>query len=191
MKIYCKDQNSKFNQHLNFLKTKEVIDYDQAQLKEKTTTITVDTHRNFDQLDLDFLFDYQIFPDNMMSFKTQWAQEKRKMRVNDTIVQQIYLPPNRILSKKIIIGVRINEIIDQSYKKGFSYETLEGHDEKGTSTITVEQLDNSIIFKIHTYSTPGNILTKILEPFFTIPYQKFSTTSALKHVKKQLENNSK
>ncbi|UOK42108.1 MULTISPECIES: DUF1990 family protein [Flavobacterium] len=162
--------------------------YNKARLKEKTTTVSIKTTKKFDELDLNFLFDYQIFPDNIMTFKTQWTDEKRKMEINDTIAQQVYIPPIKSFSQKIIFGVRINEIIDQINKKGFSYETLEGHVEKGVSTFTIEQLNDKLIFKIKTYSTPGNILTKLVGPFFSVPYQIFCTKTALKHVKQQLEN---
>lgn len=73
-------------------------------------------------------------------------------------------------------------------KKGFSYETLEGHVEKGISTFTVEQLVNKIVFKVQTYSTPGNTWVNLLGPVFSIPYQTFCTKTALKNVKRQLEN---
>ena len=138
-------------------------------------------------MNLDFLFDYKIFPDNIMTYKTQWADENRKMKIGDTIAQQVYIPPTKIFSQKNIFGVRINEIINQVHKKGFSYETLEGHVEKGVSTFTVEQLNDNIIFKVQTFSSPGNILTKILGPVFSIPYQTFCTKSALNNVKSQLE----
>jgi uncharacterized protein (UPF0548 family) len=123
-----------------------------------------------------------------MTFKNQWAEENRKMRVGDTIIQQVFIPPTKTFSQKIIFGVRINEIIDHSDRKGFSYETLEGHVEKGISTFTVELLDNKLIFKVQTYSTPGNLLTKLLGPIFSVPYQTLCTTTALKNVKRQLEN---
>ena len=187
MKIYLLDQKNKFNQHLNFLKTKKVMDFDKSRLTENITTIEIDTNKKIDQLNLDFLFDYKIFPDNIMTFKTQWSEDKRKMNVGDTIAQQVYIPPTMTFSQKIIFGVRVTEIIDQFDKKGFSYETLEGHVEKGISTFTVEQIDNKVIFKIQTYSTPGNFLTKLLGPIFSIPYQKFCTKSALNNIKKQLE----
>lgn len=168
--------------------TKKVMDYDKSRLTEKITTINIDTNKKIDQLNLNFLFDYKIFPDNIMTFKNEWREQSRKMKIGDTIAQQVYIPPTRTFSQKIIFGVRINEIIDQGDKKGFSYETLEGHVEKGLSTFTVEQLDNKIIFKVQTYSTPGNILTKILGPFFSIPYQTFCTKTALNNVKRQLES---
>ena len=188
MKIYLSDQKNKFKQHLDFLKTKIVMDYDKSRLKEKITTIDINTTKNIDQLNLDFLFDYQIFPDNIMTFKNEWTDQSRKMKTGDTIAQQVYIPPTKIISQKIIFGVRINEIIDQTYKKGFSYETLEGHVEKGVSTFTVEQVDNKIVFKIQTFSTPENIFAKLLSPVFSIPYQTFCTKTALNNVKRQLEN---
>ncbi len=188
MKIYLTDQKNKFKQHLDFLKSKKVMDYDISRLTKKITTMDIETSKNFEQLKLDFLFDYQIFPDNIMTFQNQWTDENRKIKVGDTIAQQVYIPPTKTFSQKIIFGVRINEIIDQADRKGFSYETLEGHVEKGISTFTVEQLDNKIVFKVQTYSTPGNILTKLLGPIFSVPYQNFCTKAALKNVKRQLEN---
>lgn len=187
MKIYLTDQKSKFKQHLDFLKTKEVMTYDKTRLTQKVTVIDLSTTKKIGQLNLDFLFDYQIFPDNIMTSKTQWADENRKMKVGDTVVQQVFIPPNKTLSQKIIFGVRINEVIDQADKKGFSYETLEGHVEKGVSTFSVEQRDNNMIFKILTFSAPGNSLTKLLGPVFSVPYQTFCTKAALKNVKGRIE----
>ena len=163
------------------------MDYDVSQLTNNISTIEIDTTKKIVQLNLDFLFDYQIFPDNIMTFKNEWTDQSRKMKIGDTIAQQVYIPPTRTFSQKIIFGVRINKIIDQADKKGFSYETLEGHVEKGVSIFTVEQLNNKIVFKIQTYSTPGNILTKLLGPIFSVPYQTFCTKTALKNVKRQLE----
>ncbi len=163
------------------------MDYDKSRLTNKISTIDIDTTKKLDQLNLDFLFDYQIFPDNIMIFNREWTDQSRKMKIGDTIAQQVYIPPTRTFSQKIIFGVRVNEIIDQADKKGFSYETLEGHVEKGVSIFTVEQLDNKVIFKVQTYSTPGNVLTKLLGPVFSVPYQTFCTKTALKNVKRQLE----
>lgn len=163
------------------------MSYDKNRLTEKITTIEINTNKKIDQLNLTFLFDYNIFPENIMAFKNEWTDQSRKMKIGDTIAQQVYIPPTRTFSQKIIFGVRINEIIDLSDKKGFSYETLEGHVEKGVSTFTVEQRDNKIFFKIQTYSAQGNILTKILGPIFSVPYQTYCTLAALRNVKRQLE----
>jgi hypothetical protein len=187
VRIYLTDQKNKFKKHLDFLKTKKVMDYEKSRLIEKISTIDINTSKKIEHLNLDFLFDYQIFPDNIMTYKSEWTVENRKMKIGDTIAQQVFIPPTKIFSQKIIFGVRINEIIDQSDKRGFSYETLEGHVEKGISTFTVEYLDNKLIFKIQTYSTPGNFLTKLLGPFFSVPYQTFCTKAAFNNVKRQLE----
>lgn len=188
MKIYLRDQQHKFKEHLDYLKTKKVMDYVKSRLTEKITIIDIDTTKKIDQLNLDFLFDYNIFPDNIITFKSQWSEENRKITIGDTIAQQVYLPPTKTFSQKIIFGVRVKEIIDQADKKGFSYETLEGHVERGISIFTLEQLDHKLIFKIQTYSKPGNILTKLLGPIFSVPYQTFCTKTALKNVRRQLEN---
>lgn len=187
MKIYLTDQKNKFKQHLDFLKGKHVMKYDKSRLTEKTTTINIDTTKQLEQLNLDVLFDYKIFPDHVMTSISEWSDEKRKMKVGDTIAQQVYIPPTKVFSQKILFGVRINEIINQANKKGFSYETLDGHVEKGMSTFTLEQLDHQMIFKIQTYSTPGNVLTTLLGPIFSVPYQTFCTKTALNHVKRELE----
>ena len=162
--------------------------YDKTRLVKKVTTISLSTTKTISELDLTFLFNYQIFPDNIMAFKTQWQDENREMKVGDTIVQQACLPPVKAFSQKIIFGVRINEIINLPNKKGFSYETLEGHVEKGISIFTIEQLNDELIFKIQTYSTPGNFLTRLLGPVFSVPYQTFCTMKALQHVKRQIEH---
>jgi len=162
--------------------------YDTTRLVKKVTTINLITTKTISELDLTFLFNYQIFPDNIMAFKTQWQDENRKMKVGDTIVQQACIPPLKAFSQKIIFGVRISEIINLPNKKGFSYETLEGHVEKGISIFTIEQLNDERIFKIQTYSTPGNFLTRLLGPVFSVPYQTFCTRKALRHVKRQIEH---
>lgn len=187
MRIYLIDQSPKLVQHLDVLKTTKVMPYDKDELKEVISTIVIDTAKKLAELNLDFLFDYQIFPPHIMAFKTQWAVEKRVMQVGDTIAQQVYIPPTKVVSQKIVFGVRINQLINQPNKIGFSYETPEGHVEKGVSTFTVEEIDDKIVFKIHTYSKPGNLLATLLGPIFSTPYQAYCTNAALENVKEQLQ----
>ncbi|HEY1038169.1 MAG TPA: DUF1990 family protein, partial [Bacteroidia bacterium] len=149
--------------------------------------IKLTTTKTFEQLDLSFFFNYNIFPDNILIFETQWNLENRKMKEGDTIVQQVYIPPVKTISQKLIFGVRIKEIINEPNKKGFSYETLEGHVEKGISVFTVEQENSELIFKIHTWSAPGNLLAQMLGPVFSRPYQRFCTKKALQYGKMQIE----
>lgn len=187
MDIYLSDQRKNFKKHLDLLKNREVMEYDKSKLVKKVATIDMVTHKKFDELNLDFLFDYQVFPDIIMSYMTQWSEENRKMKIGDTIMQQVFIPPIKKWSQKIVFGVRVNEIIDQVNKRGFSYETLEGHVERGISTFTIEQMEDKLIFKIQTYSKPGNMLATLIGPVFSIPYQAFCTKKALKNVKRQIE----
>ena len=123
-----------------------------------------------------------------MAYLTQWNHEQRTIKKGDTIMQQVFIPPNRYISQKIIFGVRIKEIIDEQNRVGYSYETLKGHVEKGISTFTIEKTgDEQTVFRIHTYSAPANLLTKLLGPVFSIPYQTYCTRKALQNVKKIIE----
>ncbi len=114
---------------------------------------------------------------------------RKEMQIGDTIVQQAFIPPSRYFSQKIIFGVRINKIFNDPTKVGYSYETIKGHVEMGISTFTIEKImNNKTIFKIHTFSKPGNQLIQLVGPFFSVPYQIFCTKQGLKNVKRQLEN---
>lgn len=186
MKIYLTDQAGNFKDLLAELTTKPTMKFDKTKLKEKITTIDIKTDKMLEALNLDFLFDYKIFPSSILTFLTQWAQENRKMRIGDTILQQVFIPPTKVLSQKIIFGVRVNKIIDEADKKGFSYETIEGHVEKGESTFTFERSDQGLVFKIKTFSEPGNILTRLVGPVFTVPYQAYCTRRALENVKNHI-----
>ena len=164
--------------------------YDVSRLKQKVSSIVISSQHSFENINLQFLFDYKIFPSNILTFLTQWENEKRKMKAGDAIVQQVFIPPTKIFSQKLIFGVRIKEIIDEKSRKSFSYETLEGHVEKGISTFTVEEVEGKIVFKINTFSGAGNLLSKLMAPVFSIPYQTFCTKKALENCRKQLENRS-
>jgi uncharacterized protein (UPF0548 family) len=186
MKLYLTDQVERFQRLLTDLIGRPTMTFDKGKLTEKVSTINISTDKSLKQINLDFLFDYKIFPSDIMKFQTQWEQGKRKMKIGDTILQQATIPPTKFLSQKIIFGVRVNNIIDEDERKGFSYVTIEGHVEKGESTFTVEQSGQGLIFRIKTFSEPGNLLTKLVGPIFTVPYQAYCTRRALENVKKQI-----
>ena len=186
MKIYLKNQKLKFKIHLELFKKQKVIEYKKESLNEKVSTIEIDCE--FSNIDLDFFYDYNIFPSHIISYLSEWNKEKRKMKIGDTIIQQAFLPPIKSFSQKVIFAVRINEIIDEPNKKGFSYETIKGHVEKGISIFTIEEITGKSIFKIHTFSKPGNFFTSLIDPIFSTPYQTFCTKKALNNVKRKIEN---
>lgn len=185
MKIYLTDQTEKFAFHLSDLQLKPAILYQKSELVEKTYSVRLAT--DFSKIDFDFFFNYNIFPENILTHYTQWQAEGRGMAVGDTILQQVYLPPVKAFSQKIIFGVRICEVANTDEKKEFSYETLEGHVEKGISTFTIERSGDASVFRIHTFSNPGHLLSRILGPVFSVPYQAYCTRAALKYVRTQTE----
>ena len=179
-------RNQQLENYLKGFQEKQVIPYDKLHLKEQISRIELfDESIDFSQLDYDALMCYHVFPSNIMRFITQWEHENRSMRIGDVIVQQIHFPPMVNAPLKMIMAVRISEIIDEPKRKGFSYETLEGHVEKGISTFTLEQTTTGIHFQISTFSTPGNRLLRWLAPIFTVPYQCFCTRAALRNVKQK------
>lgn len=185
MHIFLADRQPYFSQHLAALKNKPVMKYDRSRLKEKITTFTLQTATPLSDLDAAPLFDYRIFPEHVLTALTEWQQEGREMRVGDTIVQQVHLPPLRRFSFKLVFGVRICAVIDEPNRIGFSYETLEGHAERGISTFTLEQEGGIAVFRIHTFSEPGNRWLKMLS-FLTVPYQRYCTKAAGKHLVRRL-----
>jgi uncharacterized protein (UPF0548 family) len=188
MRIYLTDQTNRLNEHLEVLRQIPLMPYEKNKLVEKNSSIPVNTDKEFSELDTEPLFDYRIFPLDIMTALTEWESKKRKIQVGDTIVQQVFIPPFLKLSQKIVFGVRIKEVFSEQTRVGFSYETLQGHVEKGISTFTIEKTaEGNTIFRIHTFSAPGTYLSRIVAPVFSIPYQAFCTRQALMHVKRQLE----
>ena len=182
MSIYFKDQNDSFPKHLNRLKKQELISYNKESLEHKTSTRFI--NRPFSSIQFDDFFNYQIFPESILKPYPEWVDENRKILVGDTIVQQIQLPPINV-SVKMILGVRISSTIDSITCKSFSYETIEGHLEKGISKFTLEPYNEGSIFKIETYSEPTLPILKAFKPF-SILYQSYCTKSALQNTASKL-----
>ena len=186
MKFYVTDQSFQFEKLLEELKSLAVMTFEKKNLVEKISSVKIDSRKKIDELDLAFFFDYQIFPKTIMKYQTQWELEKRSMRVGDTVLQQVNILPFTFFPK-IIFGARITSIIAERGRKGFSYTTLEGHAEKGESIFVMEQTDEGIQFRIRTFSVPGNWLTRILAPIFSVPYQSYCTRKATKNVRQQMK----
>ena len=123
MKLYITLQDCNLETHLKNLIKSPVMYYNKKSLPEKITTIKINSKKSLKELDLGFLYEYKIFPQHIMTYKTQWSVEKRNIQIGDTIVQQVFLPPTKVFSQKIIFGVRINSVINEPGRKGFSYET--------------------------------------------------------------------
>lgn len=181
--------DSPLDQRLSEFKKIPVMPYEIQRLRHDVSCVRIRTNDPVDRLNLHFFFDYRIFPQSIMTYRTEWRLENREMRVGDTVVQQVALPPGR-RSLKMVFGVRICEIISETTRRGFVYETLEGHAEKGRSSFTIETGGDGILFKIETFSRPGNAASCLMSPFLTRPYQSYCTRRALENVRNQIENSS-
>ncbi|MBC7389178.1 MAG: DUF1990 family protein [Opitutaceae bacterium] len=178
-KIFFSNQHEHFVEHLTELKNSKIIPYQKAFIKHKISRQVI--NRNFSDLSFENFFSYNIFPSSILTAYGQWEAERRTMQLGDTIVQQINIPPFNRLSQKLIVGVRIKEVFNSDGCKGFSYETLRGHVEKGISTFRIEPQKSSSAFTIETYSAPAMPLLKLFGPFSSL-YQDYCTNKALKNV---------
>lgn len=169
------------------MKSLPVEPYDISKLKKKNTFISIPCEKELQDLSFNFIFNYNIFPSNILNFCTEWQNSNNNMQCGDTIVQQIYFPPFKSFSQKIIVGVRIKEIFKSNNLVGFSYETIEGHIEKGISTFKISKLNDNIIFSISTYSKANNFILDLMSPFFSSPYQNYCTKKALKNMVQEFQ----
>lgn len=177
MKVFTTDQKSNLPNYLECFKSYAAIKYTKDTLKHKTSTAIIQCS-SFATLSFNNFFNYKIFPPNILQAYPQWVHENREMKVNDVIVQQIQVPPCISFSQKVIMGVRIKEVFHSNTYQGFSYETLEGHVEKGISTFKVELNSNILTFTIETYSAPNNLILSMLQPLTSL-YQDYCTKKAL------------
>ena len=182
MKVYLTEQEPHFRYHLEELKSKSIIPYNINSLNHKVNSKTISINSDLSLVNNISFFDYNLFPKNILKAYPQWRNENRKMQINDTIVQEIYVPPVNGLSLKILTGVRIKDIFLSDAVKGYSYETLHGHIEKGISIFKITTDRNIVSFTIETYSKPAISVVNIFS-HFTSKYQDYCTTQALQHTK--------
>jgi uncharacterized protein (UPF0548 family) len=189
MKIFFSKQNRRFPKHLAELRRKGVMSYKTDSLPHDITGTTINAPwERVRETVAARLLNYEVFPTNILIGYGEWQQENRTIKSGDTIVQQVYLPSIPGLSAKLIFGVRVKEVINETDRIEFSYETLHGHAERGMSAFRIKRIDNSSCrFEIETWSDAGNLLSSLGKYVFTLPYQAYCKRAALKRIKKQLE----
>ena len=163
------------------------MSYDEhTVLREKVTSLVIPAPQVTDltACNTDFLFEYKVFPQNIMKAETEWHKEGRAMKKGDIILQQVFVPPLS-LSLKAVFAVRVVDMFRSATKVGFSYGTLKGHAEMGISEFYFSLQDGVLRINIHTYSAPGTLLTRMMAPFFTLPYQQYCTNRALEHMSQE------
>jgi hypothetical protein len=87
---------------------------------EKTSSITLGSNKSLAGCDLRFLFDYQIFPPNVLRSLPEWRAEGRpEMRLGDVIIQRAFVPP---IGGGICLefAVRVRELFSEADRIGFS-----------------------------------------------------------------------
>jgi hypothetical protein len=187
VKLSITDRSKDFPALLQNFRACAPMPFEPHLLRIKINRIQIPVVKKLADVDYGFLFNYQIFPPNIMRCFSQWHEENRPMQVGDAIVQQANFPPLPF-SCKMIIAVRISGIVNSDGQKGFSYVTLEGHAERGESSFALESTEEGLAFTISTRSESGNLLTQIAAPLITLPYQAYCTQMALKNVRNTVMN---
>ena len=192
MKLSLIDQTKNFPRLLSEFRSKPLSFKDPSGFRQKITTKTIhlrSTPSSLHEVDLSFLHRYHVFPKSLLVFLADWDVAFREMRVGDTILQEACIPPVRRASLKLIVGVRVLEIVESETTFGFRYGTLEGHVERGTSAFYGTLANDSLTFTVQTFSEPANPLNKLFGPSFALPYQAFMTRKALDNLAAQFIKN--
>lgn len=154
---------------------------DHRALREAVSSIALGSGASLRDVDVAFLFDYDIFPRTILDAVTEWRAAMRAMRVGDTIVQRVFIPP---IGRGICLefAVRITSVVREERRAGFAYATLDGHVERGVSEFMVEEIDGELRFTIRTWSGPGHWLGRGINRPVAAAYQAWCTRRALAHV---------
>ena len=185
MRIAVTDQYKSLASFVPTFKTKPLSYADCARLPEHHTRVLIPIVRSIPDLrscNLEFFFEYDIFPRRILSALGEWQSENRSMRVGDVIVQQVSVPPLPI-SLKFVFAVRVLDVTQSPTQMSFTYGTLAGHVETGTSEFILVLRDNRLFAEIHTFSRPTHFLNRLVAPVLTRPYQQYCTDYALAHMR--------
>lgn len=100
-------------------------------------------------LDFSFLFRYEVFPKEILSFYGAWQSKNRPLEVGDIVVQAAHIPPK----KHHIDLIFASQILISSLEKDsalISYGTLEGHPESGINTFSFFIRDKTLYAQVKT-----------------------------------------
>lgn len=155
---------------------------DTAHLLERIHRVQVPAAaRDLRDCNLDWFFDYQIFPRSVLRFVAEWQVEGREMRVGDVIAQQAQVPPAAV-SVKLLFGVRVRSVEHTASHAAFSYGTLAGHPETGTNEFAFSRIDGTGWATVRTTAESGHWLSRLLAPIFTNPYVAYCNRRALEQM---------
>jgi Domain of unknown function (DUF1990) len=181
MHIAFTDQVAQLAHRLPFYRTLPLSYADHTRLPERVTRRHIPLQQPIHDLRtaaLDFLFDYAIFPTPILRAIPEWQVAQRAMQVGDIIIQQVALPPTRY-AVRVVFAVRVLAIQKSATAVGFRYGTLAGHVEQGWSDFSLQVVNAQLYAQIHTRSQPGHVLSRLVAPIVTLPYQQYCTDRAL------------
>jgi hypothetical protein len=120
MWILMKDRTTALHDYLNALREAPLSGEGWEQLPRRVSTIALDSREQDARRVAGCLFEYDIFPRQVMTSLSQWSAERRTMQVGDVIVQHVYLPAFLPFAIKLVFGVRVTDVFESSTCAGFS-----------------------------------------------------------------------
>ena len=179
MKVFLR--SPRLDSFLPEFKAKPLSSARPTGVRPKKTRVWIpfpDPVRTLDGFDLDYLFQYCVFPRSLLRFFGEWQLERRTMAMGDVIVQEASMPPCRC-GIKFLFGVRVLSVQRTETEAAFTYGTLKGHPENGTNTFSICIADEWLFATVETLDRPGAFPIRIFRAVFIKPYTDYCNRRAL------------
>lgn len=130
------DQTAELPRYLERFRRLPVLPYDEASMTRRTVSCVLPS--SFDLRDAKQLWNGDVFSPRHVGAFSEWQRGSRAMRVGDTIVQQFTLPASARAIPRVVVGVRVCEVLRSPRRIAFAYEALRGHAELGLTQFAVD-----------------------------------------------------
>ncbi|PJF40396.1 MAG: hypothetical protein CUN55_12775 [Phototrophicales bacterium] len=114
------------------------------------------------------LISMDIISPQILELTAQWNVEGRLPQAGDLLFQRTHLVRlGNIHIIDLLSATRITSVVDEPARFVLQYTTLKGHPEKGISNYIIENNGENVTFSIQSIAKPANIITQLVNPFFT------------------------
>ncbi len=160
MILTAHDQSAELPRYLERFRRLSVLPYDEAAMTRRSVSCLLPA--SFDLRDARALWNFEIFPARHVRSFAEWELSGRSMRVGDTIVQQVTLPGSTREIPRVVVGVRVCEVLRSPRRIAFAYEALRGHAEAGLTQFAVEEdHDGNKRFAITRWARPRRLVARL------------------------------
>jgi uncharacterized protein (UPF0548 family) len=111
---------------------------------------------------LDAILAFRVFPPRMVTP----VLRRQPLDVGDTVGVCFHFVPGLDLFFGARVVRRFDELVDGSWRAGFTYRTLVGHPEFGEETFSVQKdpATGRVVVALRSWSRPGTFLARVMDP---------------------------